>query len=59
MTTIVYRDGVLAADTQMTTGDLKAYGRKLIRVGKACSDTGYFGAHGWAHGCPQELTQRL
>lgn len=34
MTTIVYRDGVLAADTQMTTGDLKAYGRKLIRVGE-------------------------
>lgn len=32
MTTIAYREGVLAADTQMTTGDLKAYGRKLVYV---------------------------
>lgn len=32
MTTIAYRDGVLAADTQVTFGAIKGYGRKLHKL---------------------------
>lgn len=44
MTTIAYRSGVLAADTQMTCdGDLKAYGRKLVYVAEKKAWVGYAG----------------
>ena len=32
MTTIVYKDGILAADTQLTTGDIKSRIRKIHRL---------------------------
>ncbi len=44
MTTIAYRSGVLAADTQMTCdGELKAYGRKLVYVKEKDAWVGYAG----------------
>lgn len=32
MTTIAYRDGILAADTQLTFGNIAGYGHKIVRI---------------------------
>jgi ATP-dependent protease HslVU (ClpYQ) peptidase subunit len=42
MTTIVYKDGILAADTQLTTGDLKSRIRKIHKLpdGRVCAGAG-------------------
>ncbi len=36
MTTIAYRDGIMAADTQVTMEEITSYGHKLHMIGKEC-----------------------